>query len=378
MKKLFTVLLLSVIMFSLLSGLSQSVSAMKKDDAGNAFETEGNAEELDIKGDYHFFFQSQDIEASVIKGNVSGDIIAASSNIDIQANVGGNIRAAAMELNINSPSVKNITVFASILNIDSACVSNAVYAAGGTVTYKGKSEYVKITAATIYLYGKINGNAVIEADNVYISSECDFSKLLIKSSTEPKIFTGDDYYNGVSYTSNNDFASKITFEKQKSALIQKIESLQLKLPMQMILVCLFCLLFAKTIDNSAEYFRTKKGNIFGYGAVGMFGIPVIALILIIFVYTIYVSAILALVYLLIALISMSFTSASVSRLMMPKVNKYLSSLIVVTGAVLLSLIPVVSAFITVFTLIYTFGYFLSCIFKKKQEPQDIQLNDISM
>lgn len=148
------------------------------------------------------------------------------------------------------------------------------------------------------------------------------------------------------------------------------------LPAAIILTLLLCLFIGKQLDDAGAMFKNLTGRYIGFGVMGAFLVPIVIFFMFAIPYTTTAGVVLGVGYLLLALAASSFTAASISRLIMPSLNKYLSSLIGITVVTLLTVLSTLSAAFTLFSLIYIFGYALNKLFFKK--PELPPLNSMQM
>ena len=362
-KKLFGVLTV-VILVSIL--LCTSAAAIKYDGAGNAIETEKNRKSIDIEGDYIFFYSSNDVDGDMIKGTVGGDLLAFGNKIAIQADVGGNIRTASASLVINNTKAKNATVAAYTIEIGKDTEFAAVYAIGQDVYFYGTCEYLEIWGGTAYIYGTVTNGAVINADTVYFAETCSIDKASVKGINTPYYL-----YNNMAkkeYTVNQNLAAKVTYTKTPSIIHRNFTDLRYSIPSSVLLVLLLCFLMGKSLDEAGELFTKNIGKTIGLGAAVAFLMPVAIIIMLLFRYTASTGLVAVFAYLLIAIIAKSFTAASLARLALPGLNKYLSSAIGITAVLVFSVLSgFVSIISGIFSLIYIFGYIILKVFYKKEE-----------
>ena len=362
----FFALFVLLIVFSMLFCIQ--AAAYREDGAGNATETRGTNESVDVKGDYIYLFSYGNVaKDNIIKGKIGGDLIATSNSIKVEAEVGGNIRAAAQSLEITDSTAKNVTVAAYMLKVGGNTEFDAVYAAGSKVIYEGSCEYLEIWADEVYIYGKVTNGVFIHADKVFFSDTCEIDRATVEGASTPNVFSNDDTKTAKKYTENADFASKVSYEKTDSEFIKRVSGLLYELPAAIILMLFICLIAGKHLDEANNTLRYSTGSLIGFGIAGTIGIPMIALMLLIFPYTQMVSLALMAFYILFAIIASAFTSASIARMIFPNLNKILSSLIGVTVVTVASIIPSVSLLFGLFSITYILGYLLCRIFVKKEQ-----------
>jgi hypothetical protein len=322
---------------------------------------------LQVEGDYYYIF-NDDMASEVIKGKIGGDIVALSADLQIESEVGGSVRAASLlNLNIVNTSARNITVASAIVNIGENTQSKAVYAGADSFSFYGTCEYLEVWATDVYIYGTITNSAKIYADNVYFANSCNVNKVTVEGMNKPKYFEKDNPRNQTDYTENQDLAGKINYSQTYTRFQLYMASLLYTLPAAIILTLLLCLLTGKQLDEAGTMFKNRTARHIGYGLMGAFLIPIAIFFLIQLTYTATVGIVLGIGYILLALIANSFTAASVARLVMPSLNKYLSSVIGITIVTIFTLLSTLSVAFTLFSLVYIFGYALCKLFFRKPE-----------
>lgn len=356
-------LVLCVLLISLL--LVISGSALQTDGAGNA--TGASKDELDIEGDYYYFLDSTEADEK-IKGKIGGDILGLASNLEIEAEVGGSIRlASVLSLSIRNSSARNITVAAADLTIGENTTSKAVYAGAQIFRFDGTCDYLEVWAEEVYIYGTIKDSAKIHADNVYFADTCDVSNVKVEGMNTPKFFEKGNERILKDYTENQTLKDRISYTQTYNQFQQYMANLLYTLPAAIVLTLLLCLMLGKQLDEAGDMFKHSTGRHIGYGVIGAFLIPIAIFFLIVIPYTSTAGIVLGVGYLLLAIVANCFTAASLSRIIMPSLNRYLSSIIGVTIVTLLTLLTTLDALFTLFSLIYIFGYAIIRLFFKKPE-----------
>lgn len=348
--------------------LTANVAAIDYDGAGNAVEDKGTAQDFDVEGDLFYTYSL----GNKIKGKIGGDLIAFGSDIFVEAQIGGNLRSASYNLTTKNTTAKNATVAAALkVEIDKDSKFKSVYAlTSGAFIFHGSCEYLKVEATDVYIYGEITNGADIYADNVYFAESCKIDTAEVESINKPLYFE-DTPQENKPYTDNQTLSNKINYTKTPSVIEQNFANLAYRLPTSIILALLLCVLLNKPLDEAASMFKSKPGRVVGLGFVGAFLIPLSIFFLILIGFTSSAGLVLGLGYLLIAVIANTFTAASLIRVIIPKINRYLSSAIGVTAVLLLSIIPMFEVLFMLFSLIYTFGYTLSKLFIKKPDLPEL-------
>lgn len=359
-------LIISVLLIALLPAIS--VNALQTDGAGNAMGIGEAEKDLDIEGDFFYLYDTSTSSTEEIKGKIGGDIFALGMDMQIEAEVGGSIRAATLKaLNIENTSVRNITVASTAVNIGEGTKSKAIYAGAESFSFYGTCDYLEVYATEVYIYGKITNRAEIYADYVYFADTCDINKVSVEGMNTPKYFEKGNERNLKDYTENQNLSGKISFTQTYNQFQRYMASLLYTLPAAIILTLLLCLLLGKQLDDSGAMFKNTTGRHIGYGIIGAFLIPIAIFFLITLPYVSTAGVVLGIGYVLLALVASSFTAASLSRIILPNLNKYLSALIGITAVTMLTLLSAVSTAFTLFSLVYIFGYAINKLFIKKPE-----------
>ena len=359
-------LAICVLLISLLPVIS--ASALKTDGAGNAIGAGKTGEELDIEGDYYYFLDSTESTAEEIKGKIGGDIIGIGTNLQIEAQVGGSIRVVSvLNLSIANSSARNITVVSAAVNIGENTTSKAVYAGAQSFSFYGTCDYLEVWAEDVYIYGTVTDSAAIHANNVYFADTCDVSNVKVEGMNTPKFFEKGNERILKDYTENQTLKDRISYTQTYNQFQQYMANLLYTLPAAIVLTLLLCLMLGKQLDEAGDMFKHSTGRHIGYGVIGAFLIPIAIFFLIVIPYTSTAGIVLGVGYLLLAIVANCFTAASLSRIIMPSLNRYLSSIIGVTIVTLLTLLTTLDALFTLFSLIYIFGYAIIRLFFKKPE-----------
>ena len=349
--------------------LFTGVSAKSFDDAGNAVETRGNNRSVEVDGDYYFFYTSGSSVNDTISGSIGGDLIAAGGYLELkELTVGGNVRTASMYLRIEDTTAKNATVFAYTIEIGENSSFGAVYAAGSSIVFRGDCDYLELRATNVYIYGTVRKSAKIYADNVYFVDTAEVNNVTVEGERVPFYFKDGSAQPSGTYTEVEGLDSAIDYIKTPGQLQRSFANLRYTIPAGILLMLLLFLAMDKALDRAGERLKCRPGSTIGFGFLGAFIIPFLVLILIILQCSATVGLVLALAYILIAIIANIFTAASLARILLPSLNKHLSSLIGVTVAAILSVFTGFNGLFTIFSMIYTFGFILGSLLIKKQNP----------
>lgn len=362
--------LITIIILIIVPLLAVGAFALQTDGAGNALETLGNNPVVDIKGDYIFLFTSgNDKTPDVISGQIGGDLLMVGGKVKVDdTTIGGNIRGLAYDIEIDNTRTKNITFAALNLDVGKNAYLDALYFWGTELNFAGNCDYLEANANTVYIYGTITAEVVIYADTVYIVEGADFEKATIHSTNPPYYVDQTNVRHNISAAPS--LAEKITHKKTPGTLEKSFANLKYKLPAIILFVLVLCLFLGKALDDAGEMFREKKGGMAGYGLLGTFVTPTLALALVAGGYTYYAGLALGLLFGLILTISTAFFAASIGRLYLPNLNKYLSSLIGASIVTVLSIFGFVGVVISILSLVYTYGYILRTFLKKDKPKQE--------
>ncbi|MDO4963622.1 MAG: hypothetical protein Q4E75_05990 [bacterium] len=305
-----------------------------------------------------------------------GNSVTTRSNVDgISFVIGNNLKIndnseyefiVGNSININSNIEKDLFILGNSINITSSQVERDIYILGSSVD----------------ISSNIEGNAFIMASSLVLDNMTIKGDLLLNSSTimfgDNVTIEGNIKYNESSVVSgieNVKYKSvekyKIESENKEYSILNNLYS-KFKSMLSLLLVGIILLLICPSLFDKINLKYSLK-SIMKNLLIGLFilvVVPIICILLLTTVIGLPLSLIILAIYFICIYISQILTSYFIGNILLTKVfkakdNRFISLLIGVLLIKLISLIPVIGAFISLVVLLIGLGLILNCI-KKTQ------------
>lgn len=346
--------ILSILPFVLLLFLISSSSVLGQEEvqsAGNQVYT-GNTNDVtgQVERDVYIFDRIANMDGS----NIGRSAIVAAQNVNIKnSTIGDSLRSASETLNISQTTIdNNITAAARSIYIDDGTGANAIYACSADMEMLGTTNYLGYYGDTITISGNIKGDANIAATNVVVKSSAVIEgNLKVLSGNQPTIEDGATVGNV-----NVDLKEKEPEETAGQKIMGEVTSIGYWIVATVIIGFLMILFANPAIDQAADLVRERPIPFFSFGLLGLILIPLVLLILFVPIVTIPASVVLLVFYGIGLGISVPFTSLVLSRLALPRMNKWLSGLIFLAVISLLSRIAYIGWLILFVCHVFIMGY----------------------
>ncbi len=263
----------------------------------------------------------------------------------------------------NTISLNNVEVYGNIfaagndVNITGESASNAVYAVGNKVVYEGETYALYAAGSTVTLKGYVEGDAVISAEEVVIDPDAIVTGTL-KVLSPSEVDVPDDAQIG-------DFEFELTKPDETdegkiggigSFIVGKILKTLYWIVAMAAFGMLLCWLFNDHLTRAAEYIKNRTAAVIVSGIIGWLCIPVLAIALLISYIFAPIGGLLGLSYVLLVCVGLAFSGASLSRLVFPKMNVFLSTLIGIAVLEAVRMIPVIGVIVGIAADMYLIGY----------------------
>ena len=307
------------------------------------------------------FFSAFAVGNSVDFGGAeaNGSVFAAGQQISGSgAEIGESLFAAGNTVNLTNIEVEgNIFAAGNEITISGESEANAVYACGNALSFEGKTYALYLAGNHVILKGTVDGDATIEAEKVDISDDAVVTgKLKIVSANSPEIPDGAnisdfDFEEPVNESDGEDGSFSIW-----SVIWGKITKTVYWIVAMAAFGMLLCWLFNDHLTMASEYIKNRTAAVVVSGILGWLCIPVLVLALVCSYFLAPVGGILMLAYVLLVCVGLAFAGASLSRLVFPKMNIFLSTLIGIAVLEALRMIPVVGFLIGAAADMYLIGY----------------------
>lgn len=348
MKKI-SILIIAAVMGVL---LISPAGAANFDSAKNKFDFAGNVvADKNVEGDYIAFGQSVKLESGV-----TGDIIAGGRTITItDENAVQNIFAAGQYITVRAKSVRNIYAAGGDIVINDGTDLKGAYLVGGTISLSGTSTDAYLAGTSVTVDGTVFENLVVRSDHITFGKNATVNgHVTVYGTVKPQL-------------PPNIPESKVTFKKimntGRENTVQSEQGVS-RVKVIMAIVCIVTAVFIALLMTlfrggyfkaRAAEFRERAFKSVLYGLIAMIVIPVGALICMLAVFTIPVSLIVLTLYAIILYLSPVITGVILGRLMLPKMNRYLSASLGAAAVKILLFIPYLNIVIYLASAFYTLG-----------------------
>lgn len=339
--------------------------------AGNIMTVQGvEASDLIVAGN----------SASILGSTAQGNIIIAGN----QASISDSNAATSVFMAGNVMSLKSVSAGGSIYVAGNNLVADnveakALYIAASSVTVSGTFDTVILSGDTVNLSGTVNGDAIIEANEVKIADGTVISgKLTIKSTNEPvmgNVAYGDYSYEVILENINEakEAAVKVSI---LSSIISKILSRIYWIFAMAIVAVILCLLFGKQLDEAKDMIVKRTGATILSGVVMWLATPVALILLAITVIGLPTALFALSIYIFSIAIGATFAGASLGRLVFPKLPKILASLIGVFILIILDIVPIIGVLVSIAADMYFMGYIVQKIYFNIKKEENKEENEV--
>lgn len=308
---------------------------------------------------------------SVVGSSAKGSVMAAGQTVDISGSeIGESLYMAGNSVSMKDTTVNgNLYAAGNSVAITGDSSSNGVYFAGNMLTFEGETNGLFAGGSHIVVSGTINGDAFLEGetieilDDAVITGECK-----IKSSGEPEVASGaqlGDY----SYEHVDEDEEEVGEAAIKAGIgakiLKKLGSCLYWIVAMAAFGMLLCWLFNDHLAKAAVYMKERTGAMIGSGVISWMCIPVAAILLCCTYILAPVGGLLALAYVLFLCAGLAFAGASLVRLVLPRMNIFLSALIGIAALEIVRMIPFVGWIVGVAADMYLLGYVVQVLWLRR-------------
>ncbi len=345
MKKTIFIILLILIFFPL--------GVFAENSAGNYIDSQSSGTENitgPIDRDAYIFSANTYIKDA----NIGRSLINCSYSCDISNTViGDSLRSCSQSLIITDTTIdNNLTVVAQNIEIRGNSIFNAIYGAANNIVIGGTTNAINVVGDTITLEGIVLGDVNINANNIIIKSTTNIQgNLNISSGNQPVIEDGAVVAN----TNFNQLKPEVNVKSPLQVITDTLIDIAYWTVVTIIIAFMIIILAGSTVKEALVNLKNHLVAIILTGLVSLILIPIICVILIFPYITIPITLIISTAYILIVSICIPFTAAVVGRWILPKLNKWLSTLIfgLIFGVV--SRIPFIAIILNLVCMIITLG-----------------------
>jgi len=311
---------------------------------------------------------------NLAEGDISQDALFLGSSLVLSdSKIGGSLRSASYKLLLSDTKIENnITAAGYSLNIEKGTAAKGVYLTGNDINFSGECDALAVAANTVYIDGIINGDASIGASNVVIGPNAVIVGTLDISSEKMPDIPETASISATNFTATSEYEESIETISVGVKILQKLFSRLYWIPAMLLIALFFCLLIPDALNGAGCMIKKRKVAMPVTGFISILAMPMLLIFICITYIGLPLAGLLILLLLPLLLFAVPFTGASVGRIILPKMNVWLSSIIGVAVLTLALIIPIIGGLIRLASVIYVMGYFvLKCYerllqLKKKQ------------
>ena len=347
-------------------------SEIDEDSAGNVF---ASGDHVTLPGNSAFgvFAAGQDIDIDDLVA--SGSVFAAGQKVAVTGSkTDESLFAAGNEVTLNNADVHgNIFAAGNKVSMLGDTEANAVYAIASTFTFEGATSCLNVAAGHVELTGVVDGDVTISADSVDIGEGAVITgKLKIEGKKEPTIpesaQIGD--YEFEKAEKNKDEDKEDSSPSLASGIFEKIKSCLYWMVAMAAFGMLLCWLFAHHIEESAVMIKQRTAPMIISGVVAWLCIPIACIMLCISMILAPTGGMIGVAYVLCICAGLTFTGCSLSRIVLPKMNIFLSSLIGIAVLEALRVVPVLGTLLGIAADIYLLGYVIQHVWANRLRKKE--------
>ncbi len=342
-----------------------------KDSAGNVFASaEDYTSPSENKIDRDFYWAGKDLDLASTE--TGGDIVIAGMNLGVSdSKAGGSVRAAGMNLTFtNVSSGSNFTVAGQDIHLVDCAAEGGVYCAGSTISFSGSAAGGSFAAGKVVFNGTIDGDASIYADAVEIGPNAVVTGTLhVGSGVEP-VIPESAQIGALEFEKTVDDTS--VDEAEAAGVVTFIDVLMKILGV--VGTVLFALalawLFRRPVEGATAMTRSHAGRMFATGAIALVASPLLFVLLLCLMITSPIALALLFALVVLAMVAVPFAAASLSRLALPRMNRFGAAAI--GGAVLgiASILPFLGVLVSLVAFIYVLGYVVQVVWSARRPSSD--------
>lgn len=361
-KKMLLLLALTVIL------LTGSAQAKYFDSAQNRFDFAGNViADKNVDGDYVAFGSTVKLESGV-----TGDIIAGGRNIIItDENTVQNIFAAGQYVTVHANSVRNIYAAGGDITVNAGTNARGVYLLGGTISFGGTADDVYMAGISVTVDGTIYEDLVIRSDHITFGKNVTVDgRVTIYGTVKPQLPPTIDQ-------------SKVTFKRimhadkgNEGLNEQGLSRFRVIMAVIGVVTAVFIALVMTLFRGGyfkakALEFKKRWGKTVLYGLIAFIVIPVGAIVCMLTIFAIPLSIIVLFLYGILLYLSPVITGVVLGRLLMPKMNRYLSSSFGAAAVSVLLLVPYLKIAVFLACAFYALGITVASLKPRRESnPTD--------
>ncbi len=353
-KNLMLLAMLGLFVFG--SSITTFAADSEIDTAGNQFLSQETIANTIYERDLYWAGENLNLTG----GDISQDALLLGNALTLSdSEIGGSLRSASYKLLLSDTIIENnITAAGYSLNIEEGTVGKGVYLTGNDINFAGECDALTIAANTVYINGIINGDATIGASNIVIGPNAVVTGDLNLSSVEMPDIPETASISATNFTATREYEDSIETISVGAKILQKLFSRLYWIPAMLLITLFFCLLIPDALDGAGSMIIKRKVAMPVTGFVSILALPMLLVFICITFIGLPLAGLLLLLLLPLFLFAVPFTGASIGRIVFPKMNVWISSIIGAAVLTFVIIIPILGGLIRFASVIYVMGYFV--------------------
>lgn len=373
--KLKSIVLMAVMMISLLAGSvtvfaeeTEAVGMTEKDTAGNALVADLSVDGESYERDLYWFGN----EMSMSNVEMKGDLISAGYAIFVNgADIGGSVRTASYNADFSDVTVENnMTVTGNSLSFDETTIAKGIYAMGNDITFNGECDALNAAGNIIILNGTVNGDAIIDCSQLTIGPKAVVTGTLKVTAADETTIPESAQISNYEYIPIPDIDEEEIEDSEAvsgvAEFVGKLINRVYWIPAMIVVALFFCLLIPGALDGSGQMLLKKPVAMPLTGLISICALPIALIIICVTFIGLPLAGLITLLMLPMLIFAVPFVGSSAARIIFPKMNVWLSSIIGTAVLTLALAIPFVGGLVKFLCIIYVLGYFVQKCYEQMQ------------
>ena len=289
---------------------------------------------------------------------VKANLFAAGNSIDVDSStIGADAFLAGERINVTKMTSNN-NIFLAGNNITvSGTTAKTVFAAGNNLDIATDAIDLNAAGRTIFLKGTYEGNVTVNASNVVVDPYIVVKGALnVTAEQEPTIASTAKIgeYNFKQAEANENINISTDFGTIGSP--DWVKALIASLLIMLVLgIVMLIVLRSEVVDATGRLTRNRPVAILITGLLSIILMPVIMVGLLILIVSAPVSVLLFFIGVCASIIATTYTAIALGRTALPRVNKWITSILFIVVFGLIMSLPVVNFIVATLCSIYTYG-----------------------
>ncbi len=226
-----------------------------------------------VDGDIYVFAESVQIN-----GEIKGDLISFARDTTIRGKIDGNLRTFTEQATISGTLTRNVTAFTQNLVVASdGHISGSILTFAESVDLLGRvNKNANGFVNNMRITGELGrGTAFLRSGNIYVGSTAKINGDLVYSSPQHATIEPGAQLQG------KEVFTQLEPKHEKKSVFFPVLFILMSLLSTLIIWLLLRFLFPRALYQIHQRFDHVKPSMFGFGALLLFGIPILAVVLLI-------------------------------------------------------------------------------------------------